>query len=169
MDKSEHNAFYFQFSFLKTSLPDFCQTCLNFSALGACEWVPHVYGWLKRLSLWRMFSCFLFKALVINLNCLSDIEGPDSKTLSFPSCPLPSLAEKWGMLFLSSQPSWSFELSVLVNLLQSFRQFEIWGIRMAGSDLLRLIPREQRLEHNSDLVNDMNRDFLHINHISICF
>ena len=40
---------------------------------------------------------------------------------------------------------------------------------MAGSDLLRFIPREQILEHNSDFVNNMNRDFLHINHISICF
>ena len=99
MEKSEHNAFYFQFSFLKTSLPDFCQTYLNFSALGACEWVPHVYGWLKWLSLWRMFSCFLFKALVINLNCLSDIEEPDSKILSFPSCPLPSLAGEMGNAF----------------------------------------------------------------------
>lgn len=40
---------------------------------------------------------------------------------------------------------------------------------MAGSDLLRFIPGEQRLEHNSDFVNTIKGDFLHINHIDICF
>lgn len=29
---------------------------------------------------------------------------------------------------------------------------------MAGSDLLKFVPKEQRLEHNNEFVNNMKRD-----------
>lgn len=149
----------------------FFQTCLNF-APGAWRGVPNVYGWLTWLGCSyprRMLSCFLFKALVI-VNCLfSDMEELDSKILSFPSCPLPTLSGEMGNIFPVIITFWMFELRFLMNLLLRFTQLELWGIGTAGSDFLRFIPREQRLEHNSDFVNNMKRDFLHINHISICF
>jgi hypothetical protein len=88
------HGFHFQFLFLKTGLAwvfFFLPALSKFLSGPAAEgWVPNVQNsWIKWLR-GSYLSCFLFKALVINLNCLfSDREKPESKILSFSSCSLP--------------------------------------------------------------------------------